>query len=98
MEGLSLPHKLLDPMAKADFDGFWVRVGQNLIRAFWHIYNKDSAEALKTFLKRKLDHKELILPLFEEEESYWTHLRQEWLNFIVLGRMLMKAKVKNILV
>ena len=26
MEGLSLPHKLLDPMAKADFDGFWVRV------------------------------------------------------------------------
>lgn len=25
-EGLSLPHKLLDSMAKAYFGGFWVRV------------------------------------------------------------------------
>ena len=58
-EGLSLPHKLLDSMAKADFGGFSVRV----------------VLGLKTIWKGELDHKEEFVPLFEEEQSYRTHLR-----------------------
>ena len=57
-------------------------------------YNKDSARAQDIF-EEKVGIEWEFLPLFEEEQSYF---KIGMAKLFVLGRKLMKAKVKNILV
>lgn len=44
-----------------------------MLGKLWHI--RRVVLGLKTILKGELDHKEEFVPLFEEEQSYRTHLR-----------------------